>query len=254
VPIYDQVRKLGRKAIRTDSRTLRLTEYLTPALPPAPAAVGWAHGIRQYGVLMNDNLGDCVPAAKGHAIQIFTANSSTEANITDAMALQDYEICCGYNPADPSTDQGGIILDNLNLWQKGTGGYTGHKLTAFASATVSNLVEIRQAIALFGGVYIGLNIPQYALPGDGTIPPVWDVNPNADNTIIGGHCVFICAFSPYALTAITWGQLQPMTWAFWNAFVDEAFCLISPDWIRKNGGAPNGFNLAALESDLAKIV
>ena len=30
--------KLGRKAIKTDSRTLAFGDYLTPALPPPPPA------------------------------------------------------------------------------------------------------------------------------------------------------------------------------------------------------------------------
>ena len=244
-------RKLGRKAIKTDSRTLRLSKYFTAALPPPPKAVGWAHGIRQYGMLGNDVLGDCTCAAVGHAVQILTANASVEAPVTDAEVLGIYENWCGYNPADPSTDQGGICLDVLNDWRQQ--GFAGHPLLAYATALPANQIHIQQAITLFGGVYIGFNLPQYALPGDGTIPPVWDVDPNADNTIIGGHCVFVCAYSPYALTCVTWGQLQPMTWGFWNKYVDEAYALISPNWIEVSGKAPNGFNLAALESDLVLI-
>lgn len=243
--------KFGRKAIKTDSRTLRLAKYFTAALLPPPKAVGWGDGIRQYGMLMNDSLGDCTIAAVGHAVQVLTANATTEASVTDAEALQYYEQWDGYDPSNPASDQGGICLDVLNSWRQNT--FAGHKLLAFATALPANQIHIQQAIALFGGVYIGFNVPQYALPGDGTIPPVWDVNPTADNTIIGGHCVFVCAYSPYALTCVTWGQLQPMTWAFWNKFVDEAYALVSPDWISNKGTAPNGFDLAALESDIAQI-
>jgi hypothetical protein len=44
-----------------------------------------------------------------------------------------------------------------------------------------------------------------------------------------------------------------MTWAFWNVYVDEAYALVSPDWIGAKGKAPNGFALAALEADLVEI-
>ncbi len=52
-------RKLGRKAIKTDSRTLVFGDYLTPALPPPPPAAGWTKGIASWGVMLNDKLGDC---------------------------------------------------------------------------------------------------------------------------------------------------------------------------------------------------
>src|SRR5271170_5227132 len=89
-------RKLGRKAIKTDSRTLRLSRYFTAELPPPPKAVGWAHGIRQFGMLMNDTLGDCTIAGVGHAVQVLTANATKEAVITDDMALRYYESWDGY--------------------------------------------------------------------------------------------------------------------------------------------------------------
>ena len=41
--------KLGRKAIKTDSRTLAFAKYLTPALPPPPPAADWTKGIAKLG-------------------------------------------------------------------------------------------------------------------------------------------------------------------------------------------------------------
>jgi hypothetical protein len=40
--------KLGRKAIKTDSRTLAFAKYLTPALPPPPPAADWTKGIASW--------------------------------------------------------------------------------------------------------------------------------------------------------------------------------------------------------------
>ena len=54
----------------------------------------------------------------------------------------------------------------------------------------TNIVEIRQSIALFGGVYIGLALPLTAQNQD-----VWDVVPNgganAEEGSWGGHCVYV---------------------------------------------------------------
>jgi hypothetical protein len=43
-----------------------------------------------------------------------------------------------------------------------------------------------------------------------------------------------------------------MTWSFWLRYFDEAFALLSPDWLAANV-APNGFNLNQLTADLAAI-
>jgi hypothetical protein len=253
VPV--EMLKLGRKAIVTDSRTLKLAKYFTSELPPPPPHRNWTKGINSWGMLMNDTLGDCTCAAIGHAVQVLTANASTEAVVTDAEVLGIYENWCGYNPADPSTDQGGICLDVLNDFKQQ--GFAGHKLLAFASALPANTQHIQQAINLFGGVYIGLGLPVSAQAQTGN-GGTWDVVPQnaaGDSTAgsWGGHCVWVCSYDATGLLCITWGALQKMTWPFWNAYVDECYGLVGQDWINSAGNAPNGFALAALESDVVQI-
>ena len=61
----------------------------------------------------------------------------------------------------------------------------------------------------------------------------------------------VVAYDQTGLTVVTWGALKRMTWGFWGAYVDEAYALLSSDWIETDLLAPSGFNLAALQSDLA---
>ena len=63
--------KLGRKAIKTDSRTLAFGDYLTPALPPPPKTADWTKGIASWGMMLNDTLGDCTIAALAHSITTY---------------------------------------------------------------------------------------------------------------------------------------------------------------------------------------
>ena len=241
--------KLGRSAIKTDSRTLQMARYLSPTLPPAPSARDWTHGIANWGYMLNNTLSDCTIAGIGHAIQVWSANNGAEITIPDPVILSYYEKWDGYNPADPSTDRGGIEIDVLKQWQKS--GFDQHKLLAFADPVYTNLDEIRQAINLFGGVYIGLNLPNSAQTQE-----VWDVvpngGPNAAAGSWGGHCVFVPAYDPNGFTCITWGAPKTMTNAFWLAYVDEAHTLLSQDWIDQQG-SPAGFNLDQLKSDLSLI-
>lgn len=242
--------RLGRKAIKTDSRTLAFGDYLTPALPPPPPAADWTEGVTDWGAMLNDTLGDCTIAGVAHAVQVWTANTGAMVTVSDAAVERYYEQWDGYVPGDPATDTGGIELDVLNDWQKQ--GFAGNTLLAFADPMVKNLVEIRQSIALFGGVYIGLNLPLTAQTQD-----IWDVAPHAGAMAKpgswGGHCVFVPKYDEHGFTCITWGQLKTMTVAFWKKYCDEAHTLLGQGWLSAKA-APSGFDQAQLQADLKEIV
>src|ERR1017187_345651 len=150
-------RFLGRKAVVVDSRTVKLGTYLAPTLPVPPPAVSWSKQISSWGVMLNDQLGDCTIAGCGHAVQTWSANLGNEITVSDSTVLAAYEAWDGYNPADPSTDQGGIELDVLNNWKQNS--LAGHALLAFATVNLANLSQLRSAISLFGGLYIGVGLP-----------------------------------------------------------------------------------------------
>lgn len=242
--------KLGRKAIKTDSRTLALGKYLTPGLPPPPPTADWTKDITSWGVMLNNTLGDCTIAGVGHAIQVWTANNGGMVTASNSIVEKYYEQWDGYVPGNPSTDNGGVELDVLNDWQKN--GFDGNPLMAFADPKPANLTEVRQAINLFGGVYIGLSLPITAQTQD-----VWDVVPNgganAKPGSWGGHCVFVPKYDQNSFTCITWGELKKMTVAFWNEYCDETHALLCPKWISAKG-SPGGFDLAQLQADLKAIV
>jgi hypothetical protein len=214
--------RLGRKAIKTDSRTLALGDYLTPALPPPPPTADWTKGIASWGMMVT---------------------------LPDATVEQYYEKWDGYVPGNPNTDSGGVELDVLNDWQKQ--GFAGNTLLAFADPKPASLVEIQQSIALFGGVYIGL-----ALPLTAQTQEVWDVVPKggakAKPGSWGGHCVFVPKYDENGFTCITWGALKTMTLAFWKKYCDESHTLLAQDWLTAKG-SPAGFDQAQLEADLKAI-
>jgi len=188
-----------------------------------------------------------------------------EYTLPDAAILQKYEQWCGYNPTDPSTDQGGIEIDVLNHWRNST--FWGHPLTIYADPNPNNLDHICQAINLFGGVYIGI-----ALPVTAQSQTIWDVVPDAatnSNAIPGswgGHAVYVPKYETDAngkkiFTIITWGMLLQVTEAFWlyndptnGPYIDEVHALIAPEFMSlKTGKSPEGFDLATLEADLKLV-
>jgi hypothetical protein len=240
--------KLGVKAVKTDSRTLQLADY-TSGLPPAPPARDWMNGVTAWGMMLNDKIGLCTIAAAAHAVQVWSLNTGKEITVADDVVLSYYEQWDGYNPNDPSTDRGGVELDVLSDWQKSS--FADHKLIAYADPEVGDLDSVRQAINLFGGVYIGISLPVTAQR-----QVIWDAVPkggaNAEAGSWGGHAVFVAAYDETSFTCITWGMPKKMTIAFWNQYVVEAHALLSQDWISEKG-SPGGFQLADLQADLGLI-
>jgi hypothetical protein len=248
--------KLGKRAPRRDYRTLRLARYLRPALPTPPPAVDWSGPVAAqggYGMLLNDRLGDCVIAGMLHLAMQQADNVGSPLTPSDADALTAYEAIGGYSPADPSTDEGCVMLDALNAWRTNGIIINGklHKIGAFASVNWHNPVELQAAHWLFGGVLFGLDLPAAVQDANEWADPP---NLNGDNTpgSWGGHCVLSCAFSS-GWQFGTWGDLMPVTPGFIAAYADEAYAVISPDWFLPSGECPDGFDVAQLQADLAVL-
>ena len=245
--------KLGRKPARYDPRTLRLAKYLTPALPPPPPARDWSQAVQfPCGMMLNDQIGDCTIAAAAHAVQVLTANTGGEQTIADADILAVYEAISGYKPGDPSTDNGCCLLDVLNYWR--TNGIGGHKIIAYASVNPLNLAHVKTAIEYFGGLYIALQLPLSAQN-----QPIWDVTGwgtggQGTPDSWGGHGVFMPAYDQNGFKVMTWSENQALTDAFQQTYNDEAYVIITTDFINKSTQAtPDGINLPLLQQDLAQI-
>src|SRR5271157_3430243 len=251
--------KLGKRTPRHDPRTLKLARYLTPSLPTAPASVDYSRGFADWGMLLNDQLGCCTISAIGHAIQAWTMNSGSRVDFINETVRFYYEKWDGYNPADPTTDQGGVELDVLNAWRNNKFGFAGRKLDAFVAVHTGtegqvisvNPADIRLAIWMFGGAYIGVELPLRAQNQD-----VWgvvgDFGQDAPGSW-GGHAIYLVAYDENFLTCVTWGQLKKMTWGWFQKYCSEAYGLLSEDWIESSGIAPSGYDLDALKKDLELV-
>lgn len=242
--------KLGKKLARHDTRTLHLSKLLTANLPDAPDVVDLSGGETNWEMLANDALGDCTVAAALHLDMCWLTNVGSAFMPTDAQAIAAYSAITGYNPDDPSTDQGAVELDVLNYWRKT--GIAGHKILGFAALEPKNINHIKQSVYLFGGTYIGVQLPlsaqgqaSWSVVGNGisgdSAPGSW-----------GGHAVCVVGYDAGGLWVVTWGQLLYMTWAFWNAYCDEAYAVFSTDMLAA-GRSPQGFDLAALQAYLAQV-
>jgi hypothetical protein len=244
--------KLGAQPPRHDDRTLQLATYLTPDLPPPPANVDWSGPVTDWPVYLNNKIGDCTCAAAAHLILGWTANAGAPRPVADTDVLTAYEAVGGYNPADPRTDQGAVELDVLRYWRRT--GIGGHQPAAFVQVDHTNHRQVKQAINLFGGVYIGAALPVSArdqFRARQTWRPAF--GPEGRKGSWGGHAVSVFGYGPRGLTCVTWGSKQRLTWGFWSRYVVEAWCLVASDFLDPAGQDPQGLDLAHLLDDLAAI-
>ena len=239
--------KLGRLAPKVHPRTLKLSSFLKAV--PAPRVFAWEYNLDDWTMMGNDTVGDCTCACIGHMIMEWTSRTYGTVTPTTEQVLTAYSAVTGYDPNTGANDNGAAITDVLAYCQ--STGLAGHKILAWAEIDVSNLTNVKQAIAMFGGIDIGFNVPQSAMTQFDAGEPWNDIG---DTDIVGGHSVPVMGYGGLGDTCITWGKRQPMNWAFWSRYVDEAYAIITQDWLMQAQTSPIfGLDLPALQPQLAAL-
>jgi hypothetical protein len=94
---------------------------------------------------------------------------------------------------------------------------------------LSNLDEVKAALAIFGCLWLGINVQKANMTEFGNGQP-WDYVPGSANE--GGHSVLGGGYLSIAsndVRFITWAQETGFTDNFWNKQVEEAWVAIWPE-------------------------
>lgn len=251
--------KLGKKPATHDAQDLLFTKYVdTTQLPPTPAEFGHEKLFppKGWGMLGNDEWGDCAWAGPAHETMLLSTEGGHPATFTTAGVLSDYAAGTGFDPSvgpsgDNPTDKGSNVREVLRYRRK-TGiidaAQKRHKIGAFVKLEPKNLAQVYQAMYLFQTVGIGIEFPGSAMEQFHQGKP-WSVVAGAQ--IEGGHYV-CCVAKHQDIDIVTWGALQQMTVPFFEKYCDEAWVYISTEDLQKEKD-PDGFNLSQLKKDLAKL-
>jgi hypothetical protein len=255
-------RPLGRKA-PTGAPRVKLTASMVPAAAfVPPPAVDWYSKVpaSSWGMDGNDRVGDCTCAEVDHSTKARqVAAGNPEVASTDGEVLAAYSAVTGYDPSktrpDGSnpTDQGAVMQDVRDYWRKHgiTLGGKLDKLTLFASVDHTDLALIRWCVDRFGAVALGINFPDTAMEQFDAGEP-WDVVKGAK--IEGGHAISMVGYDARYAYVVTWGKVQPMTWAFFAKYVEEAWTDVSTDWVNASSGQdPLGEVAYALGEQFAQV-
>lgn len=247
--------KKGKKSAVPKETDFRFSRYYSAEIDDViiPTRFGYGLIYANWRMLGNDNAGDCVIAGGAHETMLFNrVRRGLDVRFTDASVLSDYSAVTGYDPNDPSSDQGALVSDAL-AYRRKTGLLDAegarHTIAAYVSIDPKNWTQLLQATYLFGTVGIGFEFPEIADTQFGNGEP-WDATED-DGPIIGGHYVPVVGSlsSTEEVSTVSWAKRQRMTRAFYEKYNDEAWAFIS--WEAVIGF--HKFDLGKLTKDLAAL-
>ena len=201
-------------------------------------------------------IGDCTVAEMAHAYTALGVYAGKpQVLFADSEIISVYSRISGYDPATGSNDNGCQMQDVLadqrvNGMTDASGNV--HKVTAYAALrNPADITLLPRVLKTFGYVYIGINCPASAQDEFGVSP--WTYVPGSP--IEGGHAIGLHRRQPYGsrvgiFDMASWGQLQPTTISFISHYVEEAWAVITQDWLEANGSTCDGVALSQLVADM----
>lgn len=242
--------KLGKLPARPDAVKLKLTQYKTATLPTPPKRYGHQNLIPTWNMYGNDKYGDCVFAGAGHEHLLWNKEAGHDVFFTEANILEGYTEVTGFNPNDPSTDNG-TDMELAAKWRRHIGLIDGagkrHPIGAYLAIEAGNINQIKQAAYLFSAVGIGIQFPASAMQqfNDGKSWHIVNGSP-----IEGGHYVPVVGYDSRYIYVVTWGRVQKCTYGFIRKYMDEGIVYLSSEFITSTGKTLEGFDLNSLTQDL----
>jgi len=260
----------GRRRPKADPnrRRIALADYLDLAvLPPPPSAVDYrTAGLRALrNIYLNDKYGCCVIADGYHFLGTVTGNATIAADsipqpfvATDDQIIADYSAIGGFDPNNPEATDNGCDEDTAEDYWVQHGFASGDKLLGSVDVDASNTNLVKAGIWLFEGAAVCAELPDAWI---GPFPSadgfVWDAGTPDDSN---GHCFEACGYTEA-------GDALIDTWALFGTITKAALAanavrrthgsftirLTAAAINKATGKAPNGFALADLQSDLAKV-
>lgn len=231
-PIFSSF-KMGRN---TSSGKLKLVPTLMKdpgfVSEPPPLVVDRSHLTPQFKMFYNDTIGNCTCAAVYNAMIAWQSLTDSGIAIPEILAVELYSAVTGYNPENPSTDQG-AAEDDVLAYGVRTGYATRDYLYSPMWGTIDpgNINLMASAVAKFGVAYQGVVMRRGDMERLDSGQPL-DTVSGMDMSIAGGHALLIWSYEGLRpndrVQLITWGTLITATWEWVLARSIECHGLFFP--------------------------
>jgi hypothetical protein len=249
--------KFGKQPAAPRPKDLAFSTFAaTIKLPAVPSRFGHGGAYSDWKMLGNDVYGNCVWAGAAHEHMLLNkVINHVDVAFDDGAVLSDYAAGAGFDPNDPSTDNGTNVHDALS-YRRNTGIVDAagqrHKIGAYVALSPKDWQHLEQAAYIFGVVGVGFELPNSAQPQFDAHEP-WHRVAGAKHD--GGHYVPVVGsvHSSDQATAITWGRRQVFTKDFYEHYNDEAWAYVTPEQLRGDGTGLHGFDVEKLNKYLSAL-
>src|SRR6266567_8671963 len=250
--------KLGKQPAAPRPTDFKFAEFAAAIqLPSVPSRFGHGTAYADWQMLGNDRYGDCVWAGAAHEHMLLNkVVQGVDVPFDDNAVLGDYTAATGFNPNDPSSDNGTDVHAALDYRRKtgiaDTNG-TRHKIGAYVSLDPKNWQHLEQAAYIFGAVGIGFEFPDTAMSQFNAGEP-WDYVPGTPAPKEGHYVPTVGSLhAADQASAISWAKRQVFTVAFYEQYNDESWVYITPEELHSDGTGLHGFDLEKLNSYLSAL-
>lgn len=263
--------KLGKNDLPEDPNDLRLGKYLDtsvlPQLPDGDFTIADLVAPDEWGMLLNDQLGDCAPAGISHAQKALARVGNHDHQFTDASVKRGYEMMGHYVPGQPTTDQGCDLRTCAKVWQKhgiptqigvareGAEEVAPDTYLDFIRCGIylwlepGNVLEQWYATNVLKNAINGYDLPANWMESFDAGDYVWDFDPSSKS--LGGHCVPAFGRSGDGTDGVSWGQRLTITAAGIENQHQEGFSVVSSSGLQD--GELLGIDHEMLVSDLKAL-
>ncbi len=239
-------------SMQSGDDTPSLSDYTTADALTAPETLPVPRIKGRWEMLANQQIADCALAAAGHAVKLWAAPHAANPPVEQAALTQAYTDIRTTVRAQRPDSNGITALDALKYWR--TQGLSGHQIVAYAGIEYQgDPAWVKGAVSAFGCAYVVLSLPDGVVRKN--VKPEsapWNKVPTGKSAHVtrgNDHCVIYVAYDDQlTLSAVTWGEVKPVSWNFHHLYCTEMYVALDPSW-----KVPKGVNVKKWKKDIANL-
>lgn len=240
--------RFGKRPPVKDYRTFLIQNYLRDDVPTPPEKYNSTERVYEnlnnsnpsylFPMMGNDEIGNCTIVGMAHGDTVWSGLVSNLSIYPDDLVKKIYFHLTG------GDDTGLAMLPVLEYFRKNI--VLGETIYAYMSMNHYNHTHVKQAINLFGGVFVGFQVQEKCID-DFINKRIW----TPGKLLNAGHAIFVTGYDKEGLDILTWGNVHRGTWKWWDECVDEAYVVLPPEAVDPDF-AP-GFDFDKLKKDLVSV-
>jgi hypothetical protein len=223
--------RLGKKPYKHDSRTLSITEFVSPDIV-TPAKFDFDKGRAEFPLTLLGNekwQSSVIVSEANQLVRLARIEERRTLEISSRVVTNRYKKLSGSRVAGDQLDAGISVLDSMKDWRTGEGWKIGdytHRIFAFGELDPQDFDLLRRGIFALHGIHLGFWLPKAVL----FMESYWDYNGEKGDDwkpgSWGGQLAYAKAYGLTGIEILAWGQKFRVSDNFIDRYCDEAWAVI----------------------------